>query len=158
MSLVHVSGDATLPKGPGPVVIVHCCNDIGAWGAGFVLTLSRRWPWPEREFRRWSSTRPRPQLGEVQFVVVEDEVMVANLIGQHGVRSRENPCPVSYVAIRRGLAQVAGWCLEHGASVQMPRIGAGLAGGNWDTIEQIVVEELVMKGVDVSVFTLGGRP
>ena len=39
-------------------------------------------------------------------------------------------------------------------SVQLPKIGAGLAGGNWDIIEQIIIDELVEKGVDTTVILL----
>ena len=38
----YVTGDATRPEGEGPKIIVHICNDIGAWGRGFVLALSKR--------------------------------------------------------------------------------------------------------------------
>ncbi|MEV6001124.1 Appr-1-p processing protein, partial [Streptomyces griseomycini] len=27
----------------GVKVIAHVCNDIGGWGKGFVLAVSRRW-------------------------------------------------------------------------------------------------------------------
>jgi hypothetical protein len=37
----HV-GDATMPVGDGPKILVHICNNIGAWGRGFVVALSRR--------------------------------------------------------------------------------------------------------------------
>ena len=43
----YLVGDATAPKTPGPKMIVHVCNDIGAWGKGFVMALSRRLPEPE---------------------------------------------------------------------------------------------------------------
>ena len=38
------------------------------------------------------------------------------------------------------------------ATVHMPRIGAGLAKGNWSVIEAIVAEELA--DTDVTVYTL----
>jgi hypothetical protein len=48
-----VVGDATAPAGSGPRVIVHVCNDVGKWGRGFVLALSRKWAEPERRERAW---------------------------------------------------------------------------------------------------------
>src|SRR5262245_22379163 len=47
-----VRGDATAPRVDGPKIIAHVCNDVGGWGAGFVLAVSRRWPEPERAYRR----------------------------------------------------------------------------------------------------------
>ncbi|GGJ45802.1 hypothetical protein GCM10010121_066360 [Streptomyces brasiliensis] len=40
----YVRGDATVPSGKGVKAIAHVCNDVGGWGKGFVLALSRRWP------------------------------------------------------------------------------------------------------------------
>lgn len=51
--LNYVKGDATSPQGDGTKAIVHVCNNIGAWGAGFVMAISRRWPEPEAAYREW---------------------------------------------------------------------------------------------------------
>lgn len=52
MQIQYITGDATDPTGGGNKIIAHVCNDIGAWGAGFVLAISRRWPQPEAEYRK----------------------------------------------------------------------------------------------------------
>lgn len=144
------TGDATAPSADGPLVIVHVCNDIGGWGAGFVLALSRRWKAPEREYRQWAKADDETfALGEVQFVEVEPELWVANLVGQRGIRRTKAGPPVRYEAIRTGLARVAEFAKHRGASIHMPRIGAGLAGGDWSTIESIVTSELADLSVTV---------
>ena len=52
--LRYHTGDATRPQDAGPRVVVHLCNDIGAWGRGSVLALSARWLQPEARYReRW---------------------------------------------------------------------------------------------------------
>ena len=88
MKIKHIIGDATNPPRTSPAIIVHCCNDIGAWGRGFVLALSRRWKEPEREYRAWASGGISAYfvLGKVQFVQVETApaLWIANLIGQRG--------------------------------------------------------------------------
>ena len=53
MQINYLKGDATVPAGDGPKVIVHICNDVGAWGKGFVLAISKRWPTAERDYRKW---------------------------------------------------------------------------------------------------------
>jgi O-acetyl-ADP-ribose deacetylase (regulator of RNase III) len=50
--LHYIVGDATSPLGDGKRIVVHVCNDIGGWGAGFVLAISRRWTAPEESYRR----------------------------------------------------------------------------------------------------------
>lgn len=32
----YIRGDATQPAGDGNRIIVHVCNDIGAWGKGLL--------------------------------------------------------------------------------------------------------------------------
>jgi hypothetical protein len=36
----------------------------------------------------------------------------------------------------------------------MPRIGTGLAGGNWETVSQLIREELCAKDIPVTVYEL----
>lgn len=155
MPINYVKGDATNPPGENPRIIVHVCNDIGAWGRGFVLAVSRKWPAAERGYREWhKSGDERPfELGQVQFVHVEPAIWVANLIGQHGIRHSRGVPPVRYEAIREGLSRVAEFAIEHGASLHMPRIGCGLAGGKWEDVGRLL-EQVADKGIAVSVYDL----
>jgi O-acetyl-ADP-ribose deacetylase (regulator of RNase III) len=129
---------------------------VGGWGRGFVLALSRRWPEPERRYRAWYRGEEELPfaLGEVQFVCVEENLWVANLIGQHGLNRRADVPPVRYEAIRAGLGRVADFAHKENASVHMPRIGCGLAGGEWHVVERIIQEELTASGVAVTVYEL----
>ncbi len=159
MSIAYQIGDATRPIGDHPKIIVHVCNDAGARGKGFVVAVSSRWREPERRYRAWhGGEESQPfALGQVQFVRVEDTVWVANLIGQHGIGSHNGLPPVRYEAIREGLRAVAAKAKELGASVHMPRIGFGLAGGKWEEVERIVQQELVAAGVAATVYDLPKR-
>jgi O-acetyl-ADP-ribose deacetylase (regulator of RNase III) len=156
MPIQYVTGDATQPLGTGPRVIVHVCNDVGGWGRGFVLAVSRRWPEPERRYRAWHRGQESIPfaLGQVQFVSVDEQLWVANLIGQHDVRAQAGVPPVRYEAIREGLRRVATFTRENDATIHMPRIGAGLAGGQWEAIRSIIEEELVSSGLEVTVYDL----
>ena len=151
-------GDATRPHlDSGQAgILVHVCNDVGSWGRGFVLALSRRWPQPERRYRAWYRGQEELPfaLGEVQFVRVEENLWVANLIGQHGLGRRGNVPPVRYEAIRAGLQRVADFAKHEKASVHMPRIACGLAGGEWPVVERLIEEELTSRGVAVTVYDL----
>jgi O-acetyl-ADP-ribose deacetylase (regulator of RNase III) len=155
----YLTGDATQPQGDGPKVIVHVCNDVGGWGAGFVVALSRRWKEPEAAYRRWhregrDHDAGAFELGAVQFVAVGPALWVANLVGQHGLGPAAGVPPVRYGAIQTGLKNVAAFARQQGATVHMPKIGAGLAGGDWDRISRIIEEQLDAKGVGVNVYSL----
>ena len=150
----YVQGDATVPSVKGVKVIAHVCNDIGGWGKGFVLAVSRRWPEPEKEYRAWHRARAANDfgLGAVQLVRVERYVWVANMIGQRGTRTGSKGVPVRYEAIDTALGLLADRAAELGASVHMPRIGCGLAGGKWSRVEPLVTERLVRRGIAVTVY------
>lgn len=158
MKIKYVYGDATQPQAEGPKIILHLCNTLGLWGRGFVLAISKRWPEPEKHYREWAkegfSDWQDFELGAMQLVPVESDTFVANIIGQEGIRGRtpDGGAPIRYEAVRSGLKKVRNRAEMLRASVHMPRIGCGLAGGSWNKIEPIIQEELVDKGIEVTVY------
>ena len=126
MAKIHyVIGDATAPQGEGNKIITHICNDIGAWGAGFVLALSRRWRAPEIAYRfnkKW-------KLGTVDFVRVEPQIIVANMVAQHGIMDTQrigsidaDAAPaIRYDAVRACLAEVNDQAYHTGSTIHMPK-------------------------------------
>ena len=147
MKIKYIIGDATYPVGDGKKIICHICNDLGAWGAGFVLALSKRWDEPEESYREMP--REEMKLGSVMVVPVEDDILVANMIAQHGIGfDKEGMPPIRYSAVRAALTAVNKLAVEINATLHMPRIGTGLAGGSWKDIEQII-NDVVTVGVYV---------
>ncbi|MCF3112067.1 hypothetical protein LL912_24985 [Niabella sp. CC-SYL272] len=153
MEINYIKGDATNPTGSGNKIIVHVCNDMGGWGKGFVMAVSKRWKQPEQQYRQWFKTKDNFKLGEVQFVQVKDELWVANIIGQHKINKDENGNPpIRYEAILLGLEKVGQFAIDKSASVHMPRIGCGLAGGAWDKIEPLINATLTTKNIQITVY------
>jgi len=156
-SIHYVVGDATYPEGEGNKIIAHICNDEGGWGRGFVVAISNNWAEPEQAYRKWYRNRGENDfdLGAVQLVQVEDDVWVANMIAQHGMRSgAQGQPPIRYEAVEEALGKLAAEAKERRASVHMPRIGCGLAGGRWEMIEPIIERTLCQSGVEVFVYDL----
>lgn len=151
MTLRYTVGDATVPAVAGNTVIAHVCNDRGGWGRGFVMAISRRWPQPERDYRGWSRT-PEFRLGAVRVVQVEATTWVANMVAQHGYRSANNPTPLRYEALEECLNTLATYAARFDSSVHMPRIGCGLAGGNWDEIRPIIDRTLMAANIVTTVY------
>ena len=171
MAITYLNGDATKPtlsKGETGL-LVHVCNDVGGFGKGFVLALSNRWPYPEREYRRWHREGQdllagKFQLGAIQVVPVQGDppLSVVNMIAQEGYgkgnrnrhRSSEPDSrpPIRYDALEQCLTEV-GYLGKsgpaQGASIHMPRIGCGLAGGKWGDVEPIIERTLSHAQVTV---------
>lgn len=158
MSISYIRGDATSPQAKGPKFIVHICNTMGGWGKGFVLALSNRWEEPEKAYRAWHHARThrdasddgRFALGQIQIVQVKPDIWVVNMIAQEGMRTGSKGPPIRYPALLQCLKRVAKLAEEKGASVHMPRIGTGLAGGKWERVEPLLREAL--EYVDVYVY------
>ena len=167
----YLVGDAAAPVGSGPRVICHCVNDVGHWGAGFVLSLSAKWPHVERAYRSWAHNKWTPgllpleeppnlddgrsfALGSVQLVEAEAQLWVANIVGQHRTVRMGEIYPIRYEALERGFQTVAAFCLKRGATAHMPRIGAGLARGSWRRIVKIIDQVLVNQGISATVYDL----
>ena len=155
-SITFRTGDATAPVAAGEKIICHVCNDIGGWGRGFVVAISKRWPEPEARYRAWYEQGEAGgfRLGAIQLVEVEPELSVANMIAQRDVRAIQGVPPIRYDAVRSCLETLAQHAARVGASVHMPRIGCGLAGGKWPEVEAIVDATLCAAGVAVHVYDL----
>lgn len=152
MAITYLTGDATEPV-KTPALIMHVCNDVGGWGRGFVLALSKKWKNPERAYRTAYGIDGL-DLGEVQFVPVADGITVANMIAQHDIvrDSGGNP-PIRYWALAQCLITVGEWCeMNDTHSIHAPRIGCGLAGGDWSVVEPLI--EFYLKDCDVYVYDL----
>lgn len=162
----YVVGDATAPEGDGQKIIAHVCNDVGAWGAGFVLAMSKRWPVVKEEYKSFMASEDHPGrdegrrgevLGGVNCVNVSREIYVANMIAQHGVRyDKDGKPPIRYDALVSCLNRLTYLCGLLGASVHMPRIGCGLAGGDWRIVSAIIESTLCDQGIPTTVYDLPG--
>lgn len=155
--ITYLAGDATRPVGEGIKIIAHVCNNLGKWGKGFVLAVSRRWPVVRQRYLTLYTPGATIPLGTMQMVKVEKDIYIANLIAQDGIRSRNNPVPLQYLSLETCLGQVATEAISRQASVHMPRLGGGLAGGEWERVEPIIQHTLCRRDVAVYVYDLPVR-
>jgi len=120
-------------------IICHGCNNIGRWGAGFSGVLSSHYPDAEKEYRQLKQYN----IGSVHFVDCK-ETIIGNIITQKGIRSPLNVTPFDITSFQQGFKA----CQEYGQanklSIHMPKIGAGLGGGNWDEIFNVIQQEVLV--------------
>lgn len=148
-----VFGDATSPMGPPPRIIAHIVNDRArAWHGGFAAALGRRFPAARDNYVNQRRSE-RVALGANVLSEVDDNTAIVSLVAQAGYGPSKKP-RIRYQALESCLAQLATEAIDRGASVHMPRIGTGQAGGRWSTISGLIDEELVARGCWVTIYDL----
>lgn len=155
----HIYGSAMEPRGEGHRLVVQVVNDkTPSWGGGgFASALRGVWPGVQEDFRDWAEHHHASyRLGGVRLSRVDERTSVASVVAQHGYGPSARP-RIRYAALRAGLATVARIAGEHNASVHMPRIGTGQAGGSWSVIRELILETLCHAGLSVTVYDLPGH-
>mgnify|MGYP001606700477 CR=1 FL=1 len=154
-TIKYIKGDATETIDSGDRCIIHICNDIGLWGAGFVLSLSKKWPQPGAAYRILAASEMPGMLGETQEILVQPGLWVINLIAQRGVRSSTNKQPLDYNVLRSTLLKEVDFIKSKcNSSVHMPRIGCGLGGGKWNDVKEILESTLCLNDIQVTVYDI----
>lgn len=157
-SLSYIVQDVRTFQVPNKVIITpHCCNNLKVIGAGVAKALKTKWP------QVFDSYYNQPMnLGGVFFVPVEfDEFnqpkrYIVNMIGQDGVRSKDNPKPVKYSALLTAMTNVNAYInllKINNPFICTVKFGSDLAGGEWKLIEELIKETWLPK-MDVVVCCL----
>jgi len=131
-------------------VIAHGVNCSGGFGSGMAKAVAERYPSVRESYLYKFNTRGW-ELGEVQLLGVGDGSgrFIANCATQQRYGRPEDGPFVSYPAIRQVIRNLV---QSNPTGFAMPKIGAGLAGGNWEIIEAIIQQE--SGSVEVRVYTL----
>lgn len=156
LEIEHVIGDATRPTGDGEKIIAHVANDQnGKWGRGFGLALTRAFDGVRDDFLGWSKRNLR--LGNAHAFDAGDGLTIFSMVAQRGL-PRSGHRTIRYAHLATCLDKLAALSKEKGASVHMPLIGTGYAGGSWDVVEDLLNRHLVRREVKVTVYNLPGTP
>ena len=119
-------------------LITHGCNCFCEMGAGIAKRIKREFPGAYLADKQ-TSKGDRRKLGTCSFAEIENRhLIVVNAYTQFDFRGRG--VKVDYDAVRSCM----NWIKKNfpGRKMGIPKIGAGLAGGDWDTIAKIIEDEL----------------
>ena len=155
LGIKSIRGDALEPRGSGRKIIAQIVNDkTPNWGAGFARAVRNKYPLVQKDFKEWAVSHPdEASLGNTHESYIFDDLSIVHMIAQHGYGESAKP-RIRYAALRNCLYQLKAIALANSASVHMPRIGTGYAGGNWGYILELIDEILVRNGVDVTIYTI----
>lgn len=123
-------------------VVVHGCNCFCTMGKGIAKEVKTRYPWVyEADLKTHKGDKDK--LGTVSLEGVQagqHTFSIINAYTQYDYRGSAGTVNLDYEALRS--------CFKHikqrfsGCRIAYPKIGAGLAGGDWNIISAIIDEEL----------------
>lgn len=140
----YVDGDVL---GSDAFVIAHGCNVRGAFGAGVAYAVAKKYPHVKEAYLKKYAAEGWT-LGDVQFVPVSDTQVIANCATQD--RYGGPGVHFNYEAFETCMQKLKSFAA--GRSIAMPKIGSGLARGDWAHTEAIL--NRVFDDADVTVFVM----
>jgi O-acetyl-ADP-ribose deacetylase (regulator of RNase III) len=127
-------------------VIAHCCNCFCTFGAGIAPQIKHKFP-EAYAADCVTTSGDQSKLGTITYTENTTPIVV-NLYGMyHFNKTHYNEVMVKYDALRLSIQNMV--IKFKGKKFGLPKIGAGLANGDWDIIERIIQEE--MNGEDVTI-------
>ena len=140
------------------IFIAHVANDVGAWGAGFVVPLGKRYPQARQAYLDWhrAGSSGHFAIGESQFVdCAPARVFVCNMVAQRGVGGVR---PLRYTALASCMEKVGDRAKqERHPIIYAPFFGSDLAGGDWNFVEKLIEDAWISRKIPVVICYLAGR-
>lgn len=116
-------------------IIAHGCNCINGFGSGVAAHISKEFPDAKIKYHEKFNTVGW-KLGDVQIVKTKGK-HIANCGTQKEYYPR-NKVHADYPAIETCFKKLYTYSKANNLSIAIPKIGAGLAGGDWTIIETII--------------------
>lgn len=120
-------------------IILHGCNSQGVMGSGVAKLIREKYPTAYSAYLAGYM-----ELGTVTYASQEDGKVILNAITQEFYGRSKGKVYVSYQAIEDAFQRIDWWAghsKNKKLSIAMPKIGAGLGGGNWEVIQGIIEKE-----------------
>lgn len=133
--------------------IAHCTNCFNTMKAGIAKSIKEAFPEAYEVDRRTTSGEYQ-KLGNISFAAIENinqtnhYFWVFNLYAQYGYNPKDKP--FDYEAFTVCLRKINRLFAEF--HIGFPQIGAGLAGGDWERIREIIKKEMVDCYITVVIF------
>ena len=126
-------------------VITHGCNCMCTMGAGIAPQMAKAFGVDQYSLESSAHVGDMNKLGQIEWYVEREGPIpfVVNSYTQYNYGRNHadgDATPFDYVAFTLCMRKMNH--IFKGKHIGMPKIGAGLAGGDWELIQQIILKEL----------------
>jgi O-acetyl-ADP-ribose deacetylase (regulator of RNase III) len=136
MNIEYVKGDLLQTEVKH---IIHGCNSHGVMGSGVAKVLREKYPRAYQDYNNVYNSYGL-ELGNVIVSVQDDGKVIHNAITQRDYGRDSSRVYVSYWAIAESFRKINQWGIKE---IALPKIGAGLANGDWNVISAIIENTLI---------------
>lgn len=143
-----VKGDLLTANG----IIAHGVNCVGGFGSGVAGQIARQFP-IVREFYLHKHNNGGWKLGEIQVVTIAPDLMIVNCATQEKFLPRDT-VHCDYTAIGTVMHNLKHLSNVTGMKINLPKIGCGLAGGDWNKVSAIIDDVFWLNDKDITVWEL----
>lgn len=135
-------------------VIAHGVNCQNKMGSGVAKALYQKWPQVKESYHSLSEQRtdlkPEDKLGIMQPAYCRDKTIL-NCFTQLNY-GYDGQLYVNYDAVRKCMKQALEFCMDRNIyEIALPKIGCGLAGGDWKIVRAILEETFPIDDPDFQV-------
>jgi O-acetyl-ADP-ribose deacetylase (regulator of RNase III) len=141
--ILYKKGD--LLKSTG--IISHGCNCVGGFGSGVAGQIAAQYPFV-KEYYLHKHNNGGWKLGDIQIVSVTPDKLFVNCATQKEYYPRDI-VHADYRAIQTILNKLYRIHEDTGLEVNIPKIGCGLAGGDWNIVEKLVDCQFAFSNITV---------
>lgn len=122
-------------------VLVHGVNCVGKFNSGIAKQIRINYPVVYNEyFNYYNNNKLKTLLGEINNVKIGKTGQIVNAFTQQFYGRDPNYVYLNYRALQSCLEKVSDVFPD--CCILLPKIGAGLANGDWNEIEKIIKETL----------------
>ncbi len=157
--LVYIKGDVLASD---ERIIVHGCNCFNTMGSGIARQIREKYPeaW---QIDQDTVKGDRSKLGDFTYVVGEDDRIIFNAYTQYRYGRDSDVVYLEYEALTQSIDRIFGlvnaassWSesVDADCPIAMPKIGCGLANGDWDVVSKVLSRLARIHRRDVHVYEL----
>jgi len=133
-------------------IIAHGVNRKLVMGAGVALSIAKKYPEVKQQFL--SRNNPVPELGYVDPVYINDNLVICNCYTQDRYGRDKNIKYASLSAIQVAMTTLA-YAVTDNKVIHIPFIGAGLGGLNWrQEVQPALFQIEADSGIEFKVYYL----
>jgi O-acetyl-ADP-ribose deacetylase (regulator of RNase III) len=150
--IIHKTGDLFLSSAPA---LAHGVNTQGAMGSGVAVSFRERWPDMFEVYKELCASGDLEPGGCFVYGPTSEGVTIFNVASQERAYLVPGEANAKLEWLAAGLETALAVCAHEGFdTLAMPRIGAGLGGLDWESVEMLLNIMVPTGPVDVEVWTL----